>query len=145
LALLAVALGLTGFAAYRWWRFKKKLSYAEEMVGKEVEDLLALPNLRGVQVPINLPKKGEVVLFFTGPGCKLCPKQEKELKKLPSNLRVERLDVRTKRGKALAALFRVAVLPTVVVLKDRTIVGYFTLFTTKDKVLKALTGKGKKG
>ncbi len=143
LILLLIALGVGAYGLYRWWRFKKMLSYTKELIGKRVDDLITLP--KGVKgpIPINLPKKGEVVLYFYGPNCKLCPKQEEEIKKLPANLRVEKLDVRTKKGRGFAALFRVLVLPTVVVLKDREIVGYFTLFTGRDKILKALTGEKK--
>jgi len=138
LVLLIISLGLVGFAIYRWWQFKKKLSFTEKLIGKRIEDLVNLPHLKGAQIPLNLPKKGEVILYFFGPKCKLCPKQEEEIKKLPKNLKIYKLDIRTKKGKSFAALFRVMVLPTVVVLKNRTIKGYFAAFTTKDKILESL-------
>jgi len=136
--LFAVALGIATFGLYRWWKFKKMLSYTKDLVGKRIEDLINLPTLKGTQVPISIPKKGEVVIYFYGPNCKLCPKQEKEIESLPKNLKIFKFDVRTRKGKINAALFRVAVLPTVVVLKDRIIKGYFTAFATKDKLIKAL-------
>jgi len=141
LVLLLIALGLGGFALYRWWKFKKMLSYTDKLIGRKVEDLLNLPKGQSGQVPLNIPKKGEVVFYFFGPNCKLCPKQEQEIDKLPKNLKVYKLDVRTKKGKAFASLFRVLVLPTVVVLKNRTIVGYFAPFTTKDKIVQAVQKK----
>ena len=141
LLLVLATIGFGAYAFYRWRKFKKLLSYTKDMVGKRVEDLVNLPHLKGVQVPINIPKKGEVILYFYGANCKFCSKQEEELKKLPSNLRVFKFDLRTKKGKMMAALFRVMVLPSVVVIKDRTIKGYFTAFTTKDKIIEALKGK----
>jgi thiol-disulfide isomerase/thioredoxin len=137
LILFLVAFGITAYAGYRWWKVKKMLSYTKKLIGKRIEDLINVPNLKGV-LPINIPKKGEVVLLFKGPNCKLCPKQEEEIKKLPKNLRVFQFDVRTKQGKAIASLFRVAVLPTVVVLKDRTIKGYFTAFATQKQIIENL-------
>jgi hypothetical protein len=136
--LLLGSLAFLAFTAYRWWSFRKKLSYTRKLIGMRVEDLFGRLLPKGGAAPINIPKKGEVVLFFYGPKCRLCPKQEEEIKKLPKNLKVFKLDVRTKRGKILAALFRVAVLPSVIVLKDREIKGYFTAFTTADKILKSL-------
>ncbi len=139
LVLLFGVFGVTAFAVYRWWKFKKLLSYTKDMIGKRVEDLINLPHLKGnVQLPINIPKKGDVVIYFHGPNCKLCPKQEEEIRKLPKNLKVFKFDVRTKKGRAMAALFRVLVLPTVVVLRDRTIKGYFTAFAPKDKIIESL-------
>jgi thiol-disulfide isomerase/thioredoxin len=138
LLLLVLVSGFTAFALYRWWKFKKMLSYTKEMVGKRVEELIALPHLKGAAINLHIPKKGEVVLYFYGPNCKLCPKQEEELKKLPQNLKLYKLDIRTKRGKILGALFRVALLPSVVVLKDRVVKGYFTAFVTADRIVKAI-------
>jgi len=138
LVLLAVAFGITAYALYRWWKFKKMLSYTKEMVGKKITDLINLPNAPQGRLPINVPKKGDVVLYFYGAKCKLCPKQEEEIKKLPKNLKVFKFDVRTKRGKVIAALFRVLVLPTVVVLRNGTIKGYFTAFVNKEKIIEAL-------
>jgi hypothetical protein len=137
LILFLVAFGITAYAGYRWWKVKKMLSYTKKLIGKRVEDLINVPNLKGV-LPINIPKKGEVVLFFKGPNCKLCPKQEEEIKKLPKNLKVFKFDIRTKQGKAMGSLFRVLVLPTVVVLKDRTIKGYFTAFATQKQIVESL-------
>ncbi len=140
LLLLLLALGFTAFAVHRWWKFKKMLSYTKEMIGKRVEDLLVIPKKgQGVQIPLNIPKKGTVIFFFTGPNCKLCPKQEEELKKFKKGFKLYKLDIRTKEGKKFAALFRVLVLPTVVVVKDRTIVGYFTTFAPEKKIKEALS------
>jgi len=58
LVLLIISLGLVGFAIYRWWQFKKKLSFTEKLIGKRIEDLVNLPHLKGAQVPLNLPKRG---------------------------------------------------------------------------------------
>jgi len=137
LILFIAAFGITGYAFYRWWKFKKMLSYTKKLIGKRVEDLINVPNLKGV-LPINIPKKGDVVLYFHGANCKLCPKQEEEIEKLPKNLKVFKFDVRTKRGKIMGSLFRVLVLPTVVVLRDRTIKGYFTAFATQKQILDSL-------
>ncbi|RTZ60754.1 MAG: hypothetical protein DSZ31_01505 [Gammaproteobacteria bacterium] len=138
LLLLVLALGFTAFAVYRWWKFKKMLSYTKAMVGKKLEDLIILPQLKGVTVGLNIPKKGEVVIYFYGPNCKFCPKQEEELKKLPQNLKLFKFDVRTKRGKIMGAVFRVSVLPSVIVLRDRVIKAYFTAFATADRIVKAI-------
>jgi len=142
LLLILATIGLGIYAFYRWRKFKKLLSHTEKMVGKRVEDLVNLPTLKGAQIPVNLPKKGEVVLYFYGPKCKLCPKQEEELKKLPKNVKVFKFDIRTKKGKIMGALFRVPILPSVVVIRDRTVKAYFTAFATKDKIVEALKGKG---
>ena len=140
--LFLAVLGISAFSLYRIWKFRKMLSYTKEMLGKKITDLVNLPHLKGAQIPLNLPKKGDVVLYFYGPNCKLCPKQEEEIKKLPKNIRVFKFDIRTKRGKAVAALFRVLVLPSVVVLKNGVIKGYFTAFVPKDKLLKVLKEEG---
>jgi len=139
LGLFLITFGVTAYAFYRWWKVKKMLSYTKKMVGLKLEDLIP-PSFKG-RVPINIPKKGKVVLFFHGPNCKLCPKQGEEIKKLTKPIRVISYDVRTKQGKAIAALFRVMVLPTVVVLKNGEIVGYFTAFADTKKILKALKGE----
>ena len=114
------------------------LSYTKHLIGKRVEDLVNLPNQKRVSIPLNIPRKGEVVIYFLGPNCKLCSKQKEEIKKLPKNLKIYEFDIRTKKGRLFAAIFRVSVLPTVVVLKNRTIVGYFTAFATSDKIVKVL-------
>ena len=141
LLLIVGTIAFGAYAFYRWRKFKKLLSYTEKMVGKRIEDLINLPTLKGTQIPINLPKKGDVVLYFYGPNCKFCPKQEEELKKLPKNVKLFKFDIRTKKGKIMGALFRVLVLPSVVVIKDRTIKAYFTAFAPKDKIVEALKGK----
>ncbi len=141
LLLVLATIGLGAYAFYRWRKFKKLFSYTKEMVGKRVEDLVNIPSLKGVQVPINIPKKGDVVIYFYGAKCKFCPKQEEELKKLPKNVKLFKFDVRTRKGKITAAIFRVAVLPSVIVLRDRVIKGYFTGFVTAEKVIEALKGK----
>jgi thiol-disulfide isomerase/thioredoxin len=136
LGLFLVTFGVTAYVFYRWWKVKKMLSYTKQMIGLKLDDLV--PSSFKGKVPINVPKKGKVVIFFHGPGCKLCPKQEEELKKLAKPIKVIKYDVRTKQGKALAALFRVMVLPTVIVLKNGEIKGYFTAFADVKKILKAL-------
>jgi len=138
LLLLVLALGFTAFAVYRWWKFKKMLSYTKTMVGKKLEDLINLPHLKVVNLNLPIPKKGEIVLYFYGGNCKFCSKQEEELKKLPQNLKLFKFDVRTKRGKVMGAVFRVSVLPSVIVLRDRVIKAYFTAFATADKIIKAI-------
>ncbi len=139
IVLLGLALAFAVISLYRWRKYKKLVSRLEKLKGKKLDELVAaaFKNRQG-SVPLNIPKKGTVVVFFKGANCKLCPKQEEELKKLPSKVKVLKFDVRTKKGKMNAAVFSVMVLPTVVVVKDRVIKDYFTTFVSAKKLEKSL-------
>jgi thiol-disulfide isomerase/thioredoxin len=136
--LLIITTGLTAFLIYRIYKIKKRLSYTKQFIGLSVKDLIPSSIKTSPSIStINIPKKGKVILFFHGPNCKLCKKQEEELKKI-YKAKILKLDIRTKRGKTLAGLFRVSALPTVIVIKNWVIKGYFTPFATEGQIKKVL-------